>query len=303
MSQAFQIPVQLEFRPMKTYWRLMEAQIVGWCSEFRTKKSGALFASVPPLISDWLVISISPDYWNGPLSRLLGLEPCETPTLLQMQAHQLPKSLAAMCGEPGPDAAISDEAKDELFPVLVGETSGDRMKKAVDVKLMRDEFFGLNGGLEELLRFARRWGLWDFNMLWRYQGPDTIRSIGESGVPCLFPHQIVEAQTELSKALHGTPEAWLSTQQAAIPTVQRQRRPYFFAEPGDCRTAIQYTITLEHLSGAKFGICEQPDCRIPFPFKSGHQRKYCSPECAHLMAVRASRKRAKQKNKPRKTRG
>jgi hypothetical protein len=45
----------------------------------------------------------------------------------------------------------------------------------------------------------------------------------------------------------------------------------------------------EKQAGTEFGWCERHDCGRFFRCKSKHKRKYCSPECAHLVAVRKSR--------------
>ena len=45
------------------------------------------------------------------------------------------------------------------------------------------------------------------------------------------------------------------------------------------------------LSGVEFRWCARPDCNQMFRKETGHDKIYCSPECAHLTAVRASRAR------------
>jgi hypothetical protein len=55
--------------------------------------------------------------------------------------------------------------------------------------------------------------------------------------------------------------------------------------------AIGATLFLDKVLGAEYGVCERPDCpQRFFQITSRHSRKYCTPECAHLMAVRNSRK-------------
>lgn len=55
--------------------------------------------------------------------------------------------------------------------------------------------------------------------------------------------------------------------------------------------AIIATIHLEKLQGAQFRTCARHDCTAP-PFRRDDPRKqFCSPECAHLAAVRRSRER------------
>jgi hypothetical protein len=54
------------------------------------------------------------------------------------------------------------------------------------------------------------------------------------------------------------------------------------------------TIHLDLLRHADFKSCARADCGIPFPRLSGHNQIYCSPECAHVVAQRALRKRKKR---------
>jgi hypothetical protein len=50
-------------------------------------------------------------------------------------------------------------------------------------------------------------------------------------------------------------------------------------------------VFFEKLSGVEFRWCARPDCNQMFRKKTGHDKIYCGPECAHLTAVRASRAR------------
>jgi hypothetical protein len=67
--------------------------------------------------------------------------------------------------------------------------------------------------------------------------------------------------------------------------------------------AVILSIQLDKLQEAEFKVCARPDCQEP-PFRVGARSKeYCSYDCAHLMAVRSSRKRAKNKQKGSRHRG
>ena len=58
--------------------------------------------------------------------------------------------------------------------------------------------------------------------------------------------------------------------------------------------AIIATIWVDALQGAEFRTCARSDCKNP-PFRvEARQKIYCSPDCAHLVAVRNSRKRARK---------
>ncbi len=54
------------------------------------------------------------------------------------------------------------------------------------------------------------------------------------------------------------------------------------------------TTHLGLLRHEKFESCARADCGIPFPRLSDHNQIYCSPECAHVVAQRALRKRKKR---------
>jgi hypothetical protein len=61
--------------------------------------------------------------------------------------------------------------------------------------------------------------------------------------------------------------------------------------------AIMASIQIDKLNGVEFRYCARPDCRKPYKIESRHKRVYCSTDCAHYMAVKASRKRADKRKK------
>jgi hypothetical protein len=66
-------------------------------------------------------------------------------------------------------------------------------------------------------------------------------------------------------------------------------------ETKDVLATMLATLQIDHLRGAKFGICARADCPRFFEIKSRHIRKYCSYDCAHLETVRRSRQKAARK--------
>lgn len=68
--------------------------------------------------------------------------------------------------------------------------------------------------------------------------------------------------------------------------------PRALIKTGAVLRAIIATIQIDRLTGAQFKVCARYDCRNP-PFRVEARHKiFCSPECAHLVAVRNSRQRA-----------
>jgi CGNR zinc finger protein len=53
--------------------------------------------------------------------------------------------------------------------------------------------------------------------------------------------------------------------------------------------AILSQLKLEKVCNSEYKRCERPDCLEVYKRESRHGRKYCSPRCAHLVAVRRSR--------------
>ncbi len=65
----------------------------------------------------------------------------------------------------------------------------------------------------------------------------------------------------------------------------------------DVVSTIFTTLQIDHVRGARFGVCARKDCPRFYEIKSQHERKYCGPKCAHLETVRRLRKRQKAKSR------
>jgi hypothetical protein len=76
---------------------------------------------------------------------------------------------------------------------------------------------------------------------------------------------------------------WLDTPQGVIQAVTG-------------RELIQGLIWADILRGAKFQVCQNPDCVQKY-FTWGRVRMYCDVQCAHLMASRAYQERERRKKK------
>jgi hypothetical protein len=63
----------------------------------------------------------------------------------------------------------------------------------------------------------------------------------------------------------------------------------------DALQSMIASIQIDKLQGAAFRMCARPDC-TSVPFRLGARNKiFCSTDCAHLVAVRESRKRARER--------
>jgi hypothetical protein len=152
---------------------------------------------------------------------------------------------------------------------------------------MRDEFFALEDDFHATRRFLNRWGLWDFQLL---HEKESLRSLP---INLAFPYHLWTIRDTYIKAATGSPRAWLST---ATPLSLKEAPtvPYHIVERSYCEDAIKATITIDHLSNVKFGICKRHDCRKFFKRTTAQKRLYCSPKCAHLANVRKLRNEKKK---------
>ena len=73
--------------------------------------------------------------------------------------------------------------------------------------------------------------------------------------------------------------------------------PYFGLTDGLCTSAIETTITLDHLRRVEYRICARDDCAKPFQVQSAHGQTYCSQGCAHTVHMRRSRQAERKQGK------
>ncbi len=131
-----------------------------------------------------------------------------------------------------------------------------------------------------------------------------IEMAGNFGTCRISEEDFAEWQALIRHALVQPPSKWRKLEAKFDPRKVRELSkplPISFGWDEDVPSAritlsgtlqtIIATIQIELLQGAQFRVCARPDCHsAPFKLES-HQKIYCSPECAHLAAVRASRKR------------
>jgi hypothetical protein len=89
--------------------------------------------------------------------------------------------------------------------------------------------------------------------------------------------------------------SFLLSEQPNIFFVWNGKIPQAFIRPQHALQAMIATIQIDKLRGAEFRVCARHDCKNP-PFRVEARNKiYCSIDCAHLVAVRNSRKRAQER--------
>src|SRR5215469_14683407 len=178
---------------------------------------------------------------------------------------------------------------------------------AVDGWQIRNHFLRMKQDEESALRFLEDVGLW---------------TISEGGMPSTEGHQgilrgwlgtryldvwadpipvsHVWRTQDFCRELLGNP--------AQLRTEFTSSRPWYFDKAlpmhlewhGKYPIAVLQAITFTEMMAAtfqfdlarraRFRYCKRPDCNIPFPVITKHHKVYCSWPCAHLEAVRNSRK-------------
>jgi hypothetical protein len=164
-------------------------------------------------------------------------------------------------GDPGSHSSIPRE---KVVPSLTVDKSG-KFKRI------------LNG--KTIMRWFERRGYIDFSQFRELQ--QVLRKAAEVPVEKWGEASIRWFNVSLLKVELNFEEGHLTGECVAHPGVLACTAQLFF----------------EKLSGAEYGWCARPDCSEYYRLESKHHRKYCSQECAHVVAVRAARERTAQRRK------
>ncbi len=90
------------------------------------------------------------------------------------------------------------------------------------------------------------------------------------------------------------PHYWiwpLLSDQLSMRLICNADPPHLAVTTSSALDAIGVLIKLDKLQGIEYKWCERSDCPNSYRIETRHKRKYCSPECAHIVAVRNSRAR------------
>ena len=310
------IPARFSFRPYRARWEPCWAEILGWYEKPEPRTSLGIWASPTARIlkgdpefekrfnSEKVLVSVSvpsaEDIESGSaLLRLYLGSPIYTVAINRMDIpvdvlllHEDRKSTLDISGREFPVLAFPSRIFEDTLILLRDEMKAPNM----DAWEMRNEFMALQKDAWELSAFLNRWGLWDGG-----RGYETGIGSGLSpyGFVLAFPHLIWEKRDRFIKGLAGRPTAWLKSA-SLLSFTQSSQPPYFSMERSYCESAIEATISIDHLRNLKYRICKLKDCQKPYQVKTKQPRMYCSTKCAHLANVRklrAQKKKAESKQK------
>jgi hypothetical protein len=105
------------------------------------------------------------------------------------------------------------------------------------------------------------------------------------------PHLLKKQQEDYRKAiLPAKANSWLRSHPPRLDTAEEF--PFFRVRASYCVNAIEATITIDHLSGIKHGICER--CHNVFEKEKKYRMSYCSRSCASAASVERFRNRQRK---------
>lgn len=154
-------------------------------------------------------------------------------------------------------------------------------RKSKNAWAMRDEILNIGKGsedeqIQDLLFLLNKWGLW---WMWPHNPEDALAKRMNQfwGISFAFPHLILkDCEKYRQSLLPKNAKKWLSKAEP-LNVVQTNKPPYFLVERDDCARAIEATITVDHLSGRRFGFCQR--CGKQFEQETQRKKNYCSRAC------------------------
>jgi hypothetical protein len=186
-----------------------------------------------------------------------------------------------------------------LFPFLVrpAETTLEGRKvrqqqratiegaaKAVDARLLSEEFQGLERRDGDLLHYLTRYGWWDgrsilpIEEIWEFQ--EWLRLV-------LLGSKKFRGQQLSSRGLFGRLPGLLA-RQFSLAFEWNQGAPMFTVETDCCADAITATMLVDIVRGIRYKKCARRDCHVLFP-KGNPRKRFHNQACQHLALVRRSR--------------
>ncbi len=137
---------------------------------------------------------------------------------------------------------------------------------------MRDDFLGIQPNSESCLAFLRRWGQW-------------------SRLGLVQVSDVASLQSAVRQGMSSSPSTWFQSDYVYSPTWRRRSEyPWFGMLTDTAEVALRMTVTIDLLNEVKFKKCARIDCGQLFA-ESRRDRRFCSRDCAHIEAVRRSRKK------------
>lgn len=304
----FNVPARFTFQPYSARWRFVSAEILEWAAESQLGEMSALLNDEPG--RTWLRVGIGESLY-GTLGGLYGTDVSLSCTIRMDRASVPPDVL-----QPHENSDNTPDISGRSFTALICQKpefkDGPWVKPEESTKnawYMRDEFLNLDAETEwewSVWQFLNKWGIWQpslgFSPDWtegaiRRTGllPSIpMREIVKTDFMLVMPHLLKEEQTKFRRALLPShSRSWLRSHPFSLDTAEEF--PFFRLRRSYCRDAIEATITIDHLSDNKFGICKR--CHKVFEKEKNYKMSYCGRSCANAASVARFREK-QRKAKP-----
>jgi hypothetical protein len=303
----FNVPARFTFQPYSVKWSFANAEIVEWVEKPTLRMAFQESAREPE--KTWLRVHIGTAIFGG-LEALYGVVDSPSCTVLMDRASIPPDVL-----QPHEDCRSTSDVSGRSFQVLICQMPEFRDsfwklepgKATKNAWIMRDEFLNLKADAElgwnwSVCQFLNRWGMWGpdrgFTDDWqsrpfRLMPPSAPQpKLGGDGPDFVMalPHFLKEQQARYRRAvLPSNARYWLRSHPLSLDT--EDEFPFFRVRSTCCSNAIEITITIQHLSGFKAGICKW--CLNVFEKEKNYKMSYCGRSCANAASV--ARFREKQR--------
>jgi hypothetical protein len=314
----FEIPARFDFQPYSAKWRCASAEILEWVEERKLMAIRSRQSDDPE--KNWLRVRIDALPY-GSLEEPYGIDfSCHTvhmdrasippDVLLAHENHRNTPDVSDRCF----DVLIfrMPEIKDTFWTLEPG-----KVKK--NAWAMRDEFMSLEADQDpelgwnwSVVRFLNKWGIWELSKGYTEDWTANLSTISPPHLSAnrslplrelmttqtpekpdfllVVPHLLKKLQEKYRKALLPTSRtSWLRSHR--LEHVTADDYPFIRVQRSNCSAAIEATITIDHIAGLNFGICER--CHKVFEKETQHKKNYCSRRC--IQAAGVKRWRAKQK--------
>ena len=303
----FNVPARFSFQPYTAIWDLETAETVEWAEDPTLLRKIFTPADERPEKS-WLRVRVGVAVYGG-LEMLYGFGDRPSYVVLMDRASIPPDVLSAHANHRNtPDIAghqfpVLICRKPEFIDSLWALKPGQVTKNAW---IMRDEFLNLdteNDWELNLLRFLNKWGMWDsgrgFSEDWALRPltllpPSAPPGVQESDRPdfvLVTPHSLKGQRDKYRRArLQSNARSWLRSHPLSLET--GDEFPFFRVRSSYCRAAIEATITIDHLSGVKAGICKW--CHGVFEKEKNYRMSFCGRSCANAASVARFRERQRK---------
>jgi hypothetical protein len=303
----FNVPARFSFQPYSATWRLASAETLEWVEEPKLMQVPSKLPDEPE--KNRLRVRIGASLY-GALDLLYGIDSYPSYTVLMdrasippdvLQAHESYRNTPDISGRSFQVLICQKpEFKDGPWALKPGEITKSAW-------IMRDEFLNLEADPElgwdwAVRQFLNKWGIWEsgrgFSEDWSLRpltliAPSALVQQPKIERPdfVLVPPQLLkEQQAKYRRALlPSNARSWLRSHPMSLESADEF--PFFRVRSSYCSSAIETTITIDHLAEIKFGICKR--CHKVFEKEKKYKMSYCSRSCANAASV--ARFREKQR--------